>query len=115
MGVKKTNIYQLVTNGAMTGTTTLTSTQQNVLNFDNIGLQISWTGTPTGVISIQGSVDGVNFASLTFSPAITQPAGSANSILVNLNQFPWPYLQVQYVNSSGSGTLNVLLCSKDLN
>ena len=94
MGVKKLNIFQLITNGVMTGTATITSPIQNVQNFDNLGLQLTWTGTPTGTLSILGSVDGVNFYALSFTnPALIQPAGSASGYLVNLNQFPWPYLQ----------------------
>lgn len=115
MGVKKTNIFQLITNGVMTGTAIVTSPTQNVLNTDNQGLQITWTGTPTGVISILGSIDNVNFYALSFNPALIQPAGAAGGYLVNLNQFPWPYLQVQYQNTSSTGVLNVFLCSKDLN
>jgi hypothetical protein len=99
----------------MTGTSTITSATQNVANFDNMGLEITWTGTPTGTISILGSVSGINFYPLTFSPSLTQPAGTASGYLVSLNQFPWPYLQLQYVNSSSTGTLNVYLFSKDLN
>lgn len=107
--------YQLITNGNMTGTSTITSSTQTIATYDNIGLQISWTGTPTGTISILCSIDGKNFSSLTFNPTLTQPAGSSGSYLIDLNQIPFPYLQVQYVNASGSGTLNVFICQKDLN
>jgi hypothetical protein len=115
MGSKKINQYQLVTAGSMTGTATITSNTQTVSNFDNLGLQVVWTGTPTGVFSVLGSVNGTQFEALTFDPALAQPAGGAGGYLINLNQFPWPYLQVQYVNSTGSGLLSVYIFSKDLN
>lgn len=124
MGFKKVNQFWLINNGAMTGTTTLLSIPQNLTNFDNAGLEITWSGTPTGVISILGSVSAsinavpapaVNYYALTFNPVLTQPAGSAGGYLINLNQFPFPYMQFQYVNTSGTGVLNVFLSEKDLN
>lgn len=128
MGAKKINIFQIIVNGSMTGTAQLNSVVQNVQNFDNLGLEISWTGTPTGLLTINGAVNngpaGNLYSpsnpipannSLTFNPALTQPTGSSGGYLIDLNQFPWPWLQVQYVNSSGTGTLNVWIFEKDLN
>jgi hypothetical protein len=122
MGVKKINSFWLIQNAAMSGTSSVFSIPSDMQNFDNEGLEITWSGTPTGVISIAGSVSqalplnaGVNFYALTFNPILAQPAGSAGGYLIDLNQFPFPYMQFQYVNTSGSGTLNVYLCKKDLN
>lgn len=125
MGFKKINGFWLIHNGAMTGTTTVTSAPQNISNFDNIALEISWTGTPTGTINILGSISEsfpqavqaglANYYPLTFSPALTSPVGSADAYLVYMNEIPYPYIEVQYVNVSGSGVLNVFLFSKDLN
>jgi hypothetical protein len=122
MGVKKLNGFWLIQNGVMTGTATITSAAQNVQNFDNTGLEITWTGTPTGTISILSSVSAaisqapaVNYYALSFQPALTQPAGAAGGYLISLNQLPFPYFQVQYVNVSGVGVLNVYLFEKDLN
>jgi hypothetical protein len=120
MGFKKTNLFWLIQNGVMTGTSTILSVPQNLQNFDNTGLEVTWTGTPTGTLSVLGSCSAaivqaavVNYYALTFNPAISQPAGSAGGFLINLNQFPFPFMEVQYVNSSGSGVLNVYLYSKD--
>jgi hypothetical protein len=122
VGVKKINQYWLVQQGVMTGTATITSSGQYVANLDNIGLEITWTGTPTGTISVLGSIsnaipgiDAVIYYALTFNPALSQPAGSGGGYLINLNQFPWHYLKVQYVNASGTGVLDVVLFGKDLN
>jgi hypothetical protein len=118
MGVKKTTGatgYHLINAGSMTGTSTITSDTYNVVNLDNIGLQCIWTGTATGTITVNGSVDGSTFTSLTFNPALTQPAGSAGNILIDINQFPFPFLNVAYTNATGSGTLNVWLFGKDVN
>lgn len=133
MGVKKRNSFQLnwqsaspipfspntplsgILTGTMANTNTIWSNIQDLSNTDNQGLEITWTGTPTGTISILGSESGVNFYALTFAPALIQPAGSGGGYGVDLNQFPWRYLLVEYVNASGTGVLIVWLGSKDLN
>lgn len=115
---------QIITNGVMTGTNVILSSNAppvgvgkefNLQNLDNIGLQVEWTGTPTGILEVQCSINNALFRSLTFNPALTQPTGSAGGFLINLNQLPWPYLLFKYTNSSGSGVLNVWLSAKDLN
>jgi hypothetical protein len=104
-----------VTAGVMTGTSTIYSQIIDVTIKDNQGLELTWTGTPTGTIQIMGSSSGANFYALTFSPLLAQPAGAAGGYLIDLNQFPWKYLMVQYTNASGSGLLTTWLTTKDLN
>ena len=104
-----------VLTGTMSGTNTIYSNIQDISNTDNQGLEITWSGTPTGTISVLCSESGLYFYPLTFNPAITQPAGSAGGYLIDLNQVPWRYVMVQYVNASGSGVLTMWLGSKDLN
>lgn len=82
---------------------------------DNIGLEVTWSGTPTGTISVMVSNSGINFYTLTFNPILAQPAGSASGYAIDLNQLPFKYMLIEYVNSSGSGTLNIYGQSKDLN
>lgn len=100
---------------AVTGTNTYSSPITDVRNLDNIGIQLSWTGTPTGNFSVLGSNDGTNFFALTFSPTITQPAGASGISGVNITQFPFFFIQLQYVNVSGSGTISALMTCKDVN
>lgn len=104
-----------VLTGTMSGTNTIYSNIQDISNTDNQGLEITWSGTPTGTISVLCSESGLYFYPLTFNPAITQPTGSAGGYLIDLNQVPWRYVMVQYVNASGSGVLTMWLGSKDLN
>lgn len=108
----------------MSGTNTINSEATNITNVDNIGFLISWTGTPTGIISIQcaienppllGQVDQRTWIALTFDPALAQPAGSAGSYLVNVNQAPFTWIRVSYTNSSGSGVLTAKIMAKDIN
>jgi hypothetical protein len=100
--------------GTMASTNTIYSNVQIIPQYHNIGLEVTWTGTPTGTISVLGSISGNNFYALTFSPALTQPAGSAGGYLIDLNQVPFTYLAVQYTNSSGSGSLTVWFGQRDL-
>lgn len=133
MGVKKANTFQLnwsatlnspyspniplsgVTSGVMASTNTIYSNVMMVENIDNMGLEVTWTGTPTGTISVLCSNSGASFYSLTFSPVLGQPAGSAGGYLIDLNQLPFKYVAIQYTNASGSGTLKVYSETKDLN
>ena len=130
MGFKKTLPAKqiMVTSQTMSGTSTIYSDVINATNLDNLGLEISWTGTPTGTITIlaaiynKGEPNGYSPTnpisgnnSLTFNPVLAQPAGSASGYLISLNQFPYYFYQVKYVNASGSGLLTVYAGGKDLN
>ena len=104
-----------VLSGAMSGTNTVYTQIIDVTIKDNLGLELTWTGTPTGTIQIYASASGINFYPLTFTPVLSQPAGSAGGYLIDLNQFPWKYIYVKYTNASGSGALTVYMTTKDLN
>lgn len=104
-----------VVGGIMTGTNSISSESTDIRNQDNVGLDISWTGTPVGTISVQCSVDNVTFRDLTFDPVLAQPAGSAGGYLVNLNQVPFIYVRVAYTNASGVGVLLANIVAKDVN
>jgi hypothetical protein len=100
---------------SVTGTNTYTSLNVNVKNTDNIYLQLIWTGTPTGTFTVLHSPDGNLWDPITLSPTITQPAGSSGNWGVVLQSDPAQWVQVQYVNASGSGTVDVIVTAKDLN
>lgn len=104
-----------VLTGAMASTNTIYSNIIEVGRMDNIGAEVTWTGTPTGVLSVLGSVSGINFYPLTFSPPLAQPSGSASGYLIDLNQYPFKYYMLKYVNTSGTGVLTVYNQYKDLN
>lgn len=133
MGVKKVNTFQFnwssttpipfntntplsgTTAGAMASTNTVYSNIQDITNIDNVGLELAWTGTPTGTIQVMVSSSGLAFYPLSFSPALAQPIGSAGGYVISLNQVPWRYFFVQYTNSSGSGSLTAYVTQKDVN
>ena len=102
--------------GAMASTNVIYSQIINTQLIDNIGLEVNMnvTGNATGTLQIMGSNSGVNFYPLTFSPVLTQPTGSALGYLIDLNQFPFQYLMLQYTNSSGTGTMTAYLQARDI-
>ena len=102
-------------NGTMSSTNTIYTNILDVSRMDNGGLEVAWTGTPTGTITYWASNSGIstNFFQITLTT--NQPAGSAGAFGINLNQYPYKYLQLQYTNSSGSGTIAVYGQYKDLN
>lgn len=101
--------------GVMVSTNVIYSQIMDVSRMDNSGLEITWTGTPTGTLQVMCSNSGINFYPLTFNPAITQPAGSGGGYLINLNQLPFKYVMLQYTNSGGTGVLTAYAQMKDLN
>lgn len=102
-------------NGAMAATNTIYSQIVDVSKMDNIGLQVDWSATAVGVFSVMGSNNGTKFHALTFIPVLAQPAGVAGGMIIDLNQFPWKYVMLQYVNASGAGILTASGQNKDLN
>lgn len=92
--------------GTMSGTNVVYSNIVGMQQWDNVGLEIAWTGSPTGTILILGSNSGVNFPSLTFNPTLSQPAGSAGSFLIDLTGYPFRYLMIQYTNATGTGAIS---------
>jgi hypothetical protein len=100
---------------AVTGTNTYLSLPIGIKNLDNVLLQLIWTGTVTGTFTILHSPDGALYDSIPVSPSITQPAGSAGHWSVVLQLDPAQWLQVQYVNASGTGTVDVIVTGKDTN
>ena len=92
----------------------ITSSAVNVQYLDNIGLEFVWTGSPTGTFAVQASVSGTNYIDLTISnPSLTAPAGSSGSMLVNLFNLPFVYFRVTYTRTSGTGTLDVWITTKE--
>lgn len=133
MGMKKRNTFRLNWNtttpvpynpnvalsgalsGVMSATNTIYSNIMDISNTDNQGIELTYTGTPTGTISVLCSESGTNFYPLTFNPVLTQPSGGAGGYLINLNQVPWRYVMIQYINTSGTGSLVAWLGQKDVN
>lgn len=92
-----------------------TSSTINILYLDNIGIQLVWTGTPTGTFIIQVSNDNTTWGTLSpTSPSTISAGGSASDAEISLNQLPWKYLRVKYTRSSGTGTLQGYITGKEV-
>ncbi len=103
---------------------TLTSAITATQMVDNIGYQLTWTGSPTGTFAFQISqnyepgrspnsepANAGDWVTLTVSPAITA-SGSPDTAYVDLNQMSAPYCRVVYTRASGTGTLNIFVTAK---
>lgn len=101
--------------GAYTGTQTIYSNILGLAQGDSHGIELTWTGTPTGTFQVMCSNSGIFFYALTFNPALTQPTGSAQGYLVTLQQVPYKYIFLQYANTGGTGTIQAYGQTKAFN
>lgn len=99
----------------------ITSVVTDVTMVDNIGIYVKWTSANAiGVLSIQGSINWDahlslgDWEDLTFDPALTQPNSDNGDYLININQFPYPFIRVFYDRTSGTGTLSTWICTKSV-
>lgn len=77
-------------------------------------IQFVWTGTTTGVISVNVSNDGIDWSAFTaFDQALVQPSGSAgNMIAIPKSNAGYQYVQAVYTNTSGTGTVTAQFFAK---
>lgn len=91
--------------GVMTGTTTIYTNILGIRQTDNQGIEITFSGTPTGTLQVMVSNSGINFYALTFSPPLGQPAGAPGGYVISMTALPFQYMFLQYTNVSGTGTI----------
>lgn len=102
--------YHLLTDGDMSAD--VTSSAVNVTYTDNIGIQLSWTGSsPVGNFYVQGTIDGSTWTALDFG-TIPTAGGAAGDHLLNMNNLPYEQIRVFYDRTSGSGTLQAWVMAK---
>lgn len=100
-------LINLMSNGDMSGN--LTSSSYLLNGIRSYCIQVTWNGTsPVGTLDYQGSIDGVNYATLA-SASISSNSGTS---MLNVELPAYVYSRVVYTRTSGSGTLNVLINSK---
>lgn len=105
----------------MTGTAAITSIVMDMRTMPIGAIQAIWTGTPTGVFVVKGSLDykpnpagGVLVAG-TWDPlsvSLSAPAGAAGHSSLDIGLTGFPFLQVVYTNATGTGALSVMAFSK---
>lgn len=96
---------------AVSSTNTYYSKMWSGESTDSYDIQVSWTGTPTGTLTLQVSnkenpvestdADWVTSTEIT----VTNPAGSASGFRQACTGSPAYRKRLKYVNASGSGTL----------
>lgn len=119
---KSLRSFQIFTAASMAGN--LIGTVSNIEFYDNIGVELVFTGTPNGTFSVDLSIDHVQdqngnvttagtWTPITFSnPPVA--SGAAGSIYLDLNQLSAPWIRVRYTAASSTGTLNGWVCGKSL-
>ncbi len=114
------NPVHIIVAGDMSGN--ITSNAVEVKLQDNVGVQLHWTGAPTGVFSIQVSMDhrediegnvvvAGHWVSVILNPSITA-SGSADDAYIDLNQLSAAYVRIVYTATSGTGTLDAFVNAK---
>jgi hypothetical protein len=93
----------------------------NIQFMDNAGIQVSWQSSDAvGTIAVEASINWDpqlqtgDWIALTFDPVLAQPNSDNGEYLINLNQLPYMWFRVTYARASGSGTLNVWHCAKEV-
>lgn len=104
-----------VISGTMSSTNVIYTQIIEKSRLDNIGLEITWTGTPTGNFEVWVSNSGINFYPLTFTPPLGQPAGGAGGYFINLTQLASKYIFLKYTNATGTGVLTAYGQMGDVN
>jgi len=114
--------FQNITNGAMSGN--ITSPATNIQFMDDIGVQLNFTGTPTGTFQIQVSIDYAQDAEGNIQnagnwipinlPSSPVASGGSGFIYIDLNMLSAPWIRVVYIASSGVGVLNSFLTGKEV-
>ena len=85
-----------------------------IAEMDHMGMAsiyAAWTGTPTGTLAVQVTVNGVEWVAPP-TALTASPAGSAGSVVWTMPDLTWKAIRVVYTRSSGTGTLNAWVNAK---
>lgn len=114
--------YHIVSSTTLSNTT-FSCSASGVQFKDSIAYQVNWTGLPTALVSVDGSVD--------FNPGLPQTgqfnagnwctitsqtiaSGTAQPILFNLTQIAAPWTRLTMTVSSGTSTFSAYFMAKSL-
>src|SRR5271166_1128801 len=99
----------IITDGDMT--TTINSLSQNLDEVVSYSIQAEFTGSPSGTLQLQCSNDNPSVVSSgptnwTIVTDSIQGITAAGSYVINVELPAYSWVRLQYVPTSGSGTLN---------
>jgi hypothetical protein len=112
--------FQTITSGDASGN--LTSAVTQIQHLDDITVQVNVTGTPTGVLQVQYSLDFTeDFMNNVTNPGTwvndiyavqTVTAGNPTSTIFDLTLKGAPYVRLTWTSTSGTGTINAFISGK---
>src|SRR5271165_1016330 len=76
----------------------VTTGNQNIDTVDRYSVQFTWTGSPSGSVTVAGSNDNVNYTQITSQDCGGAPGG----FLLNVDNPAYDWVQVGYTFTSGS-------------
>lgn len=116
--------YLVINSASFSGTQSVTSSASNIKYKDSISYQVNFTTGLNGTVFINGSLDynpglpqsggAFNAGNWTTITSQTVGSGTLNPILFNLNQLAMPWTQVQFTNTTASGTISCYFGAKSL-
>lgn len=80
---------------------------------DRLALEASWTGTPTGVFSLETTFDGTTWREIPGAApeftanSQTQPGGADGSAIWIWSNVPGQMVRIRYTATSGTGVLTL--------
>lgn len=103
---------QIITNGDMSSNIISTATDLNKTNTRSFSIQFNFTGTsPVGIVYIEGSNDQGNTYT-QISDSISPITGNSGSCLINVEFPAYELVRLQYIRTSGIGTVNCFINGK---
>lgn len=96
----------------ITSGVTTSSSGLDISDCTMVAIQAVWSGTtPVGTVAIEGSLDGVNFSSI--SASTISVSGATGNGIVNVGYTAVPFVRATFTYTSGTvASLKVYLSSK---
>ena len=104
------NEVQIISNGDMSGN--ITGSSYDMSQSFGYKVYFTWTGSPTGTVKMQGSLDGSIWYDIPDSGASGITGGTSGSLQFKDATCMDIFVRPVFTFSSGTGTLNVQIAKK---
>ena len=101
---------QLVVNGDMNAAS-ITGSEVPLRDIDILSIQAVWTGTPTGNLKLQATIDDVTWTDLSGTTVAT--GGVAGDVIWNVTNMAYKKIRPVYTKTSSTGVLNIVAANKE--